>query len=96
MSHVTPSTTIAPREAECNCHRCGEGVYFVEGVVGPDRWRHVRTHQSRCAPICTTCSAPATVQIGHDASAGDGTFGFRRLEWRCAAHSHGQLHIDRV
>ncbi len=91
-------TSAAPvtREAECACHRCGEGLYFVEGVKGPERWRHVRTDQSRCAPICSECSAPATFQIGTDAISGHGSFGFRRLEWRCAEHTRGQMYIDRV
>lgn len=96
MNSLTHATTAVPREAECNCDRCGEGVYVVAGVGGPDRWRHVRTQLPRCAPICAECGEPAAFQIGADYVGGDGAFGFRRLKWVCVTHASGQLHIDRV
>lgn len=87
---------VARRESDCNCGRCGEGVYFVEGVVGPERWQHCRTNQSRCAPICAECGEPAAFQIGGDYVGGDGAFGFRRSKWVCRAHAGNQLYIDRI
>jgi len=65
------------------CHRCRERVRFLPGVVGPERFIHVRTASHICAPICKHCGAPASNRIGNTTVGGDGMMTFRTSHFEC-------------
>jgi len=97
---VQPTEPPAPRHLlakpmspDCVCHKCREGIYYVEGVSGPERWKHFRTDSYRCAPICSQCGLPATVRIGAPTMSGDGSVNFKTLRHLCRACDTG-FHID--
>lgn len=85
-----------PREQECVCRDCGEGLYFVEGVVGKARWRHVRTGSPICLPRCRECDQPASKRIGVDRMGGDGFLQFVTKFWLCETCARGRLFIERT
>lgn len=95
---MSTSAAVAARArtADCNCSHCGEGVYYVPGIVGPQRWRHVRTDDWRCAPVCGRCGEPATHRIGGDNLDGGQVPGFVTKDWRCSGCLRGQLLIERT
>jgi hypothetical protein len=51
---------------ECSCTRCPrcyEPVYFVDGLRGQERWKHVATGSHVCAPTCKACGQPARHKV---------------------------------
>jgi hypothetical protein len=72
------------RAVECHCHNCGEGLYFVEGVYGPARWRHVRTETVDCRPVCQQCGQMGTEKVGRATQGGDGFPTFITEYFLCA------------
>lgn len=76
------------------CGRCHEPVRFVDGVRGPDRWRHTRTDAVACSPLCWQCGAPATEGIGHSSVDGGGYPTFITEKWACAACAGKRLLIQ--
>lgn len=52
-----------PSENRVLCSRCYEPVYFVAGLVGPARWKHARTHDHNCSPLCRDCGQPARHKV---------------------------------
>jgi hypothetical protein len=82
-----------PREAECLCHQCYEGVYHVPGVSGPQRWLHVRTGSWICDPRCQTCGKRGEVKIGTYEMV-SGFLTFVHSHWECGACSLQTLRIE--
>lgn len=82
--------------SDIRCHRCAEPVYFVDGIVGPDRWHHVRTQSPVCAPRCQHCGAPADVKIGASSLDGGGMPCFVLHHWECGPCAQKQLRIEAV
>lgn len=67
------------------CDRCREPVYFVEGLRGPERWKHVKTHDHVCRPACALCGGEGRVQIGRWDVDGGQVPVFRLDHWECVA-----------
>lgn len=85
-----------PREQECVCPQCGEGLFYVEGIRGPERWKHTRTGDWRCAPVCRDCGQPGTERIGHETVGGDGFLTFISKFWLCVTCARRRLFIERT
>lgn len=94
-----PDTVIAPpigldSSHTATCGRCREMVYFVAGVIGPERWRHVATNQAACDPRCKHCGAPGEIQVGsHDMDGGQVPV-FRHSHWECGTCARRTLRIQ--
>jgi hypothetical protein len=76
-----PSASLAQHTS--TCANCGEIKYFVEGVRGPERWRHIRTNLVECEPVCAKCGARGVFKIGTHAAGGDGFNTFHFDHWEC-------------
>lgn len=82
------------RSNVAECSRCHAQVYFVEGVRGPERWRHVQTDDWVCDPRCQKCGQPGVFQIGrYDMDSGQRPE-FRFDHWECGDCARGQLRIE--
>jgi len=82
--------------AEARCSDCGEDLYFVEGVIGPARWRHVRTDAHACAPLCAVCGAAGEIKIGRSDLDGGQRPCFVLHHWECAACAQHTCRIEYI
>lgn len=91
MSTVVTADGIVREYAEPDtptlCGRCYEPVYFVVGLIGPARWKHVRTDDHECSPICQQC--------GHKAEHKVYKYG-QFTHWECQNCSEKILRIERT
>lgn len=91
MSLPMPATAPV---AEARCGECGEDVYFVEGLRGPQRWKHCRTGDWQCQPICATCGQPGIIRIGRHDMGGDGFPAFILDHWECGSCARQTCRIE--
>jgi hypothetical protein len=87
---------VAWLKSDAQCPRCGESLYFVEGVRGPARWRHARTDAVECHPLCKHCGQPGIYQIGQPDVDGCQWPVFRLSHWECASCAKGKLRIEHL
>jgi hypothetical protein len=81
---------------DCACNRCGAGLYFVEGVKGAARWRHVLTDAVECSFVCKTCGAKGTTQVGYGTVDGGGMPIFLTKYFLCDACAGKKCLIEHI
>ena len=81
---------------QVTCPRCRQPLAFVEGVVGPSRWRHTATDQVFCDPRCRHCGQPASIRVGHASVDGAGDPTFVLSHWECVTCAKRELRIEHV
>lgn len=80
----------------CACNQCGAGLYFVEGVKGPARWRHVLTDAVDCRIVCEKCGAAGTTRVGYGTVDGGGLPIFLTKYFLCDRCAGKTLRIEHV
>jgi hypothetical protein len=91
---VTLPVLASAPDAEATCPKCGEGLYFVLGIRGPERWKHCRTGVTPCEPLCAKCGKRGIFKIGKHNIGGDGFNTFYLDHWECGACARETCRIE--
>jgi hypothetical protein len=91
-------STLFPvtRDVDCACSTCGAGLYFVDGIKGPARWRHVLTDAVECSIVCEKCGEKGTVRVGYGTVDGGGMPIFLTKYFLCDACAGKKCLIEYV